>query len=89
MKNIFDYNVVMKTPEFLLCFHKCEIEPRPERVKSGVYINDVKGLSLVYTFMTVMASRGCVNTPDRFCYICGELLVKKQERKLTNFVEKV
>lgn len=47
MTNIFDYNVVMKTPEFLLCFHKCEIEPLPERVKSGVYINDVKGLSLV------------------------------------------
>jgi len=48
MKNIFDYNVVMKIPEFLLCFHKCEIEPRPERVKSGVYINDVKGLCLMY-----------------------------------------
>lgn len=43
----------------------------------------------MYTFTNVMASRGCVNSPDRFCYICGELLVKRQERKLTNFVEKV
>lgn len=36
-----------------------------------------------------MASRGCVNSPDSFCYICGELVVKKQQRVLTDFVKKV
>ena len=41
------------------------------------------------TFMTFMASRGCVNSPDSFCYICGELVVKKQLRKITDFVGKV
>lgn len=30
-----------------------------------------------------MASRGCVNDPNSFCYICGEFTVKKYQRALT------
>ena len=36
-----------------------------------------------------MTSRGCVNSSKSFCYICGEFVVKKQQRKVTDFVEKV
>ena len=36
-----------------------------------------------------MASRGCVNSPDSFCYICGNFTVKKQQRNITDFVRKV
>lgn len=36
-----------------------------------------------------MASRGCLNLPDNFCYICGEYVVKKHQRKITDFVQKV
>lgn len=36
-----------------------------------------------------MTSRGCVNCPDSFCYICGEFVVKKQQRSITDFVKKV
>ena len=52
---------------------------------TSVYITS----GLVSTFRTFMASRGCVNAPDSFCYICGEFVVKKQQRKITEFVEKV
>ena len=31
----------------------------------------------------VMASRGCVNDPNCFCYICGEFTVKKYQRAIT------
>ena len=33
-----------------------------------------------------MTSRGCVNSPESFCYICGEFVVKKQQRNITDFV---
>lgn len=36
-----------------------------------------------------MASRGCANSPNNFCYICGEFVVKKQQRNITDFVKKV
>ena len=36
-----------------------------------------------------MTSRGCVNSSEGFCYICGEFVVKKNQRNITNFVEKV
>jgi hypothetical protein len=35
----------------------------------------------------LMASRDCVNTPDSFCYICGEVVVKKQHRNISDFVK--
>ena len=46
----------------------------------------------VLTFVTCvskMTSRGCVNFSESFCYICGEFVVKKQQRNITNLVEKV
>lgn len=36
-----------------------------------------------------MSSRACVNNPDSFCYICGELVLKKQSRSITEFIKKV
>ena len=36
-----------------------------------------------------MTSRACVNSSESFCYICGEFVVKKQQRNFTGFVEKV
>ncbi|GFX10805.1 uncharacterized protein TNCV_4740261 [Trichonephila clavipes] len=36
-----------------------------------------------------MATRGCVNCPNCFCYICGSYTVKKQQRNISNFVQKV
>ena len=36
-----------------------------------------------------MTLRGCVNSSENFCYICGEFVVIKQQRNITNFVEKV
>ena len=36
-----------------------------------------------------MSTRGCVNSPNCFCYICGEFVVKKDRRNITVFVRKV
>ncbi|GFV27638.1 uncharacterized protein TNCV_4181831 [Trichonephila clavipes] len=36
-----------------------------------------------------MATRRCVNSPNCFCYICGSYTVKKQQRDISNFVQKV
>ncbi|GFV20884.1 uncharacterized protein TNCV_353581 [Trichonephila clavipes] len=36
-----------------------------------------------------MATRGSVNSPNCFCYICGSYTVKKQQRNISNFVQKV
>ncbi|GFT87555.1 uncharacterized protein TNCV_3759931 [Trichonephila clavipes] len=36
-----------------------------------------------------MATRGVVNSPNCFCYICGSYTVKKQQRNISNFVQKV
>jgi hypothetical protein len=36
-----------------------------------------------------MASRDCVNSPDSFCYIYGEAVVKKQQRNISAFVKNV
>lgn len=34
-----------------------------------------------------MASRGCINHPDSFCYICGEFTVKKYQRAITSKIK--
>ncbi|GBN57739.1 hypothetical protein AVEN_255025-1 [Araneus ventricosus] len=36
-----------------------------------------------------MAPRGCVFSPDNFCFICGEYTVKRQQRNISCFVKKV
>ena len=36
-----------------------------------------------------MTSRGCVNSSESFYYICCEFVVKKQQRNITDFVEKL
>jgi hypothetical protein len=36
----------------------------------------------------IMATRGCINSPDIFCYICGQFVIKKQRRNITDFVKK-
>ena len=33
-------------------------------------------------------SRKCLNSPDSFCYICGELTVKAEKTALTPLVKK-
>jgi hypothetical protein len=33
-------------------------------------------------------SRCCKNSPDRFCYICGHVILPKRKAKITNFVKK-
>lgn len=32
-------------------------------------------------------SRACKSNPDRFCYICGEVTLKKHQRKLTDHIK--
>jgi hypothetical protein len=34
-----------------------------------------------------MASRGCINGRDIFCYICGRYVVLKRRRNITGFVK--
>lgn len=34
-----------------------------------------------------MASRGCINHPDSFCYICGEFTIKKYRRAITSKIK--
>lgn len=34
-----------------------------------------------------MASRGCVNNPNVFCYICGKFVTQKQRQNITSFVK--
>ncbi|GFT23535.1 uncharacterized protein TNCV_3510421 [Trichonephila clavipes] len=36
-----------------------------------------------------MVTRLCVNSPNYLCYICGSYTVKKQQRNVSNFVQKV
>jgi hypothetical protein len=36
-----------------------------------------------------MSSRGCVNSPNCFCYICGEFMIKKHQQNIMVFVRKV
>lgn len=36
-----------------------------------------------------MSNRACKNSADNFCYICGEFMIKKQKRNITDFVKKV
>lgn len=36
-----------------------------------------------------MSNRGCKNSADSFCYICGEFVIKKHQRNITDFVQKV
>jgi hypothetical protein len=35
-----------------------------------------------------MATRGCLNCPDNFCYICGDFVIKKQQKNIIEFVKK-
>lgn len=44
---------------------------------------DLKGFSPAWAFT---AGRGCVNSSDSFCYNCGELVVKKQQRNIADIV---
>ena len=37
----------------------------------------------------LMASRDCVSCPDSFCYICGEVVLKKQQRNISDSVKNV
>lgn len=36
-----------------------------------------------------MATRGCVISPNSFCYICDEFTIKSQQRNISDFVRKV
>jgi hypothetical protein len=36
-----------------------------------------------------MSSRGCVNSPNCFCYICGEFMIKKHQRNIKGFIIKL
>ena len=36
-----------------------------------------------------MASRRCITSPDSFCYICGNLTIKMQQRKISSYVVKL
>ena len=36
-----------------------------------------------------MASRrGCANSPDRFCYVCGQYTLKTSQKSITDFIKK-
>ena len=40
-------------------------------------------------FVMAHRARGCVNSPDSFCFICGEYTVKKRQRNISAFIKKV
>lgn len=35
----------------------------------------------------IMASNSCVNSPDKFCYVCGEVTLKNQQRSINEAVK--
>jgi hypothetical protein len=37
----------------------------------------------------IVATRGCINRPHIFCYICGQFVIKKQKQNITDFVRKM
>lgn len=40
-------------------------------------------------FVMAHRARGCVNSPDSFCFICGEYTLKKRQRNISAFIQKV
>jgi len=46
-------------------------------------------LPVLPMYFSLMASRGCKNSPNSFCYICGEYTTKKYQRTLTDKVKKL
>jgi hypothetical protein len=38
--------------------------------------------------LVIMATKGCIKSPDTFCYVCGQFVIKKQRRNITDFVKK-
>lgn len=53
------------------------------------FISVVIQLLSVWFKMSAMPPRKCVNSPDSFCFICGEFMVKKQQLNITDFVKNV
>lgn len=46
-------------------------------------------LTFLVHVLSKMSNRGCKNSADSFCYICGEFVIKKHQRNITDFVKKV
>src|SRR5678816_2750861 len=42
---------------------------------------------LVCDGVVMATSRKCVNSPDSFCYICGEYTLKSQKRAMTPMIK--
>ena len=50
----------------------------------------VKTVYEIYSIiMTSGKTRGCVNHPNNFCYVCGKFTPKAQRKPSTNLVKKV
>ena len=52
----------------------------------------LQGTDLVFLFCILDRERmdcKCPNDPDRFCYICGNVILPGRVAKVTDFVKKV
>lgn len=45
-------------------------------------------LNFHYRPVIVKMNRSCRNDPNRFCYICGEIILPKRRSNITKFVKK-
>ena len=44
---------------------------------------------LIAFHICLHVSRGCTNSVDSFCYICGEFIIKKYQRDITENIKKL
>ena len=77
--------VSMKNPDIYNCRNSQGLFPRNSQTSSMPFHLFISVPTFV-TCVSKMTSRGCVNSSESFCCICGELVVKKQQRNITDFV---
>ena len=75
----------MKNPDIYNCRNSQGLFPRNSQTSSMPFHLFISVPTFV-TCVSKMTSRGCVNSSESFCCICAELVVKKQQRNITDFV---
>ena len=83
---ISEFSIVsMENPDIYKCRNSQGLFPS----NSQTPFNALSFICFCSNFHNVrfkMTSRGCVNSSESFCNICGEFVVKKQQRNVTDFV---
>ena len=77
--------VSMENPDKYKCWNYQGLFPRNSQTPPIPFHLFISVPTFV-TCVSKMTLRGCVNSSESFCYICGEFVVKKQHRNITEFV---